>query len=123
MAPADHEGRLSHPRAPADVLAQHDHQGGPSFHLRGVSDAHPFGSDVSWRQALDAAIDAFMKPNDRLRTSGDPIPVTEDSPTAVVIGAGLGGATPGLLGGCIRTLRHVAAALAARVALRRLGHA
>lgn len=60
-------------------------------HLRGVSDAHPFGSDVSWRQALDAAIDAFMKPNDRLRTSGDPIPVTEDSPTAVVIGAGLGG--------------------------------
>ena len=60
-------------------------------HLRGMSDAHPFGSDVSWRQALDAAIDAFMKPNDRLRTSGDPIPVTEDSPTAVVIGAGLGG--------------------------------
>jgi phytoene desaturase len=61
-------------------------------HLKGAArPMPPLGADASWRQALDAAVRAFIKPNDRLRVDGEPIPVTERSPHAVVIGAGLGG--------------------------------
>ena len=41
--------------------------------------------------AVDAAVRAIIRPRDRLRTSGPPLPVDERSPRAVVIGAGLGG--------------------------------
>ncbi|HJL18779.1 MAG TPA: phytoene desaturase [Sandaracinaceae bacterium LLY-WYZ-13_1] len=60
-------------------------------HLKGTASPLPLGADASWRQALDAAVRSFLQPEDRLRTDGAPVPVTHDSPRAVVIGAGLGG--------------------------------
>ena len=60
-------------------------------HLKGASGALPLGEDASFRQALDAAIRSLIAPSDRLRTSGDPVPVDERSPHAVVIGSGFGG--------------------------------
>lgn len=60
-------------------------------HLRGVTGGPALGQDASWRQAFEAAVRGLIKPQDRLRTGGDPVPVNERSPHAVVIGAGLGG--------------------------------
>jgi len=40
---------------------------------------------------LDETLRSLLPPNDQLRTSGPPVPVTEASPHAVVVGAGLGG--------------------------------
>jgi phytoene desaturase len=53
--------------------------------------ARALGDDAPWREALRASLQQVFTPTDRLRTGGDPIPVTEDSPHAVVIGAGFGG--------------------------------
>ncbi|MBZ0117719.1 MAG: phytoene desaturase [Sandaracinaceae bacterium] len=45
----------------------------------------------SLRETLKATFDAIRGPQERLRTGGAPIPVTERSPHALVIGAGFGG--------------------------------
>ncbi|MGF1465235.1 MAG: phytoene desaturase [Sandaracinaceae bacterium] len=45
----------------------------------------------AWRQALDASLASVLRPTHRLRTDEGPVPVTPESPHAVVVGAGLGG--------------------------------
>lgn len=60
-------------------------------HLPGAAGASMPGDLPAWRAALDAAIQGLIRPRDRLRTDGAPIPVDARSPHAVVIGAGLGG--------------------------------
>lgn len=49
------------------------------------------GLDPAWREAVASSLRAWTTPTDRLRTGGEPVPVTEASPHAVVIGAGFGG--------------------------------
>lgn len=63
----------------------------PLPHLASAMQSAPLGADASWRESLTAALSAFLTPTDRLRTSGEPVPVHASSPHAVVIGAGLGG--------------------------------